>query len=239
MGNRTSRSLRSALSAFWWRSGERAMVDLANIGAAPPIITGVDDKAAAFALYHFRETKHRPSAADLKFFRKRWQAHLYVYDDDNELVDIRDDLRKVFESPETAAHSFLARWGKPRGRRPSDSMRSDLQKIYMVTVQLYGTRFLLPEIDLALVISMAVLASLPQMTRCANPECPSPYFLRPKKTQRYCERPECIAHGQREHKLNWWRTHGKARRAAMKTAQNEQQKKKRSAVNTRRRHKRQ
>ncbi len=258
------------------------MVDLANSGAAPPMITGPNAETGLLALQSFRDQQDRDrkntgelkvpldidvsSTVDalmrslpdtervamklryepafrrmlserqsldyVKKFRNLWERRLYVYEDDEELLALRDDLREVFETGE--AMKFLSKWGGARARK-----RSDPGLLRIVQVQLYGKQFPLPEIDLRLVISMAILASLPRMTRCANPECPSPYFLRSKKTQRFCERPACAAYGQRQHKLNWWRTHGKARRAAMKTAQNEQQKKKRSAVNTRRRHKRQ
>src|ERR1700687_3352426 len=46
------------------------------------------------------------------------------------------------------------------------------------------------------------------MAVCGNPECPSPYFLKARKTQRFCDRPACSAYGQREHKRKWWSEHG-------------------------------
>jgi len=179
-----------------------------------------------------RMLSKRQSVQYLKKFRDRWEQDLYVYEDDDELLDLRDDLRQVFESGDPT--NFLSRWGRARARK-----RSDPGRLRIVLVQLYGKRFPLPEIDLRLVISMAVLGALPQMRRCANPDCHSPYFLADRKTQQYCDRPACAAYGQRQHKLNWWRMHGQARRAAMKAAQNQPQEKKRSAVRTSRRGKRQ
>lgn len=52
-----------------------------------------------------------------------------------------------------------------------------------------------------------------RMAVCANPACPQPYFLKGRKTQRFCDRPACIAEGQREHKLDWWRRVGAKSRA--------------------------
>jgi hypothetical protein len=40
---------------------------------------------------------------------------------------------------------------------------------------------------------------------CANPECPAPYFLKSRKTQRICEAGECVAWAQRNYALKWWR----------------------------------
>jgi hypothetical protein len=43
--------------------------------------------------------------------------------------------------------------------------------------------------------------------RCLNPLCPTPYFIRNRKTQRICESGECVKWAQRRHALNWWREH--------------------------------
>ena len=40
---------------------------------------------------------------------------------------------------------------------------------------------------------------------CANPDCPAPYFLRSRKTQKICESGECVAWAQRNYALKWWR----------------------------------
>jgi hypothetical protein len=40
---------------------------------------------------------------------------------------------------------------------------------------------------------------------CANPECPAPYFLKSRKTQKICEAGECVAWAQRNYALRWWR----------------------------------
>jgi hypothetical protein len=39
--------------------------------------------------------------------------------------------------------------------------------------------------------------------RCANPECPAPYFFATKKSQKYCS-PECAQPARRASKLRWW-----------------------------------
>jgi hypothetical protein len=50
---------------------------------------------------------------------------------------------------------------------------------------------------------------------CANPDCPAPYFLAKRKTQKYCERGDCTAYAQRQYALGWWKRDGKQRRAKL------------------------
>lgn len=42
-----------------------------------------------------------------------------------------------------------------------------------------------------------------RVLRCANPECPTPYFFRNRKGQTYCST-ECSKPAQRESKRKWW-----------------------------------
>jgi hypothetical protein len=48
---------------------------------------------------------------------------------------------------------------------------------------------------------------------CGNPDCPAPFFLRKRKTQKFCEQGPCVQFAQRKHKLDWWNRVGKKRRA--------------------------
>jgi hypothetical protein len=53
--------------------------------------------------------------------------------------------------------------------------------------------------------------------RCANSDCPAPYFMAQKTTQRYCT-DKCAEVFQKEWKRKWWTEHGDAwRRARRKT----------------------
>jgi hypothetical protein len=63
--------------------------------------------------------------------------------------------------------------------------------------------------NLPLSLAVAVSEVSPRMIICQNPECPNPYFLKGRSTQRFCERPACTLYGQREHKKKWWAEHGK------------------------------
>ena len=64
-----------------------------------------------------------------------------------------------------------------------------------------------------LALAIATGEWMPKMGFCENPECPAPYFLKARKTQRFCERGPCLAYGQRQHALSWWRRVGTRLRA--------------------------
>ena len=40
---------------------------------------------------------------------------------------------------------------------------------------------------------------------CANPNCPNPYFIRKRRTQKYCEAGPCVAEALKTQKREWWR----------------------------------
>ena len=44
-----------------------------------------------------------------------------------------------------------------------------------------------------------------QAGRCANPDCPAPWFLKIRKTQKIWNELDCIAWAQRKYALKWWR----------------------------------
>jgi hypothetical protein len=48
---------------------------------------------------------------------------------------------------------------------------------------------------------------------CRNPECPAPYFLKRRSTQKFCDSQTCTAYAQRQYALRWWREEGSARRS--------------------------
>jgi hypothetical protein len=50
---------------------------------------------------------------------------------------------------------------------------------------------------------------------CQNTDCPAPYFIAQRRSQKYCSE-KCAQPSQREFKLRWWDEHGEARRKARK-----------------------
>lgn len=52
---------------------------------------------------------------------------------------------------------------------------------------------------------------------CPNPECPAPYFIAKRRSQKYCSE-ICALPAQREFKRRWWAEHGEARRKSRQRA---------------------
>lgn len=46
-----------------------------------------------------------------------------------------------------------------------------------------------------------------RMRRCPTPNCPAPYFIAQRRSQKYCS-DACALPAQREFKRTWWREHG-------------------------------
>jgi hypothetical protein len=57
-----------------------------------------------------------------------------------------------------------------------------------------------------------------KMRYCANPECPAPYFLAKRRSQKYCTQ-ECALPAQREFKKAWWAEHGENWRQTRRESQ--------------------
>jgi hypothetical protein len=47
-----------------------------------------------------------------------------------------------------------------------------------------------------------------KLGKCENPDCPAPYFLKKRKTQRFCDSELCTAFAQSQYALKWWREKG-------------------------------
>lgn len=43
---------------------------------------------------------------------------------------------------------------------------------------------------------------------CAHPNCPAPYFIKKRKTQKFCEAGPCVEYGARQRANKWWQAHG-------------------------------
>jgi hypothetical protein len=48
---------------------------------------------------------------------------------------------------------------------------------------------------------------------CANPDCQSPYFIKKRTTQKFCESGPCTEYAQRQYALKWWNRTGKQMRS--------------------------
>lgn len=114
----------------------------------------------------------------------------------------RDDLRKIWSGDHETTERALNRWIQQA--KEQDPWRA-------VPWSEHGRRYcsVVPNHDIfPLELALGVSELQPQMAVCENPKCPNRYFLKARKTQRFCDSPACAAYGQREHKRKWWSEHG-------------------------------
>jgi hypothetical protein len=144
-------------------------------------------------------------------------------------ANLRDDKKAYVQ--------FVHRWGRPVGAKvpmrgrvekyhwPNDDLKrawnGDKASLDRLPKQLHAT-FGVAGRQIELVRSNLVSAIVLLFLRdhaagktavCANPDCPNPYFIRKRKSQKYCEAGPCVEQAQREQKRKWWnRNRGKGKK---------------------------
>jgi hypothetical protein len=121
---------------------------------------------------------------------------------DSELLQLRDELRAVLNagSRDTdSASAIVNRWLRVKSQEGASP--------FVVNAHIRSIR--INPGNLRVSLAFAVFELLGKVGRCANPDCPAPYYIKRKKKYRFCDRPDCQAFGQRQHKREWWRKHGK------------------------------
>jgi hypothetical protein len=142
------------------------------------------------------------SDSDFGQFEHRWgRGRGYLPNtDDPSLEDFRDRLRKIWAGDREATGNAIHFWIR----------QATLNNRQSWLVAVGNWWWVQPNYRiLPLCLAIAVSDLAPKMAVCANPECPQPYFLQGRKTQRFCDRRTCAAYGQREHKRKWWAAHRK------------------------------
>lgn len=142
------------------------------------------------------------------FRRKLYFPNDPMLQDDRMLLKYRDQLRLLWNR-EPNWQGVLDGW--------LELCRANQIRTWVVSAWADGTYSVEPS-DMFFPLSLAIAAGewMAKMMVCGNPDCPAPYFLKTRKTQRFCERGPCVAYGQRQHALNWWNRVG-AKRRAMKS----------------------
>lgn len=140
-------------------------------------------------------------------FRKRF-AILDPRMNDSAVLQLREQLRRFWSGDDHYQDSrkeffrcgLLHFWLSQARLSPRD--------LWVVGTYRDGTHSVEPN-DSLLPLSLAFAASelTSVMGICGNPHCPQKYFLKGRRTQRFCDRPACAAYGQRQHKLKWWDAH--------------------------------
>ncbi|KKM97051.1 hypothetical protein LCGC14_1172020 [marine sediment metagenome] len=135
-------------------------------------------------------------------FRGYW-GRLYPTQTE-ELVGLRDGLRKVWnpKTPTNEKQAVLDSWMAwcPPG----------FQGIgYSTWLAVWGKDEPSPDRhNLRAALALGVLDQWRRFAVCGNGDCWHPYFLKQRKTQRYCSE-ECAEPSQRKMKRESWKKHGK------------------------------
>lgn len=129
---------------------------------------------------------------------------------DHAILKYREQLRKLWRG-EADRGETLCDW--------LDYCRIEHLWTWAVSGWGDGTYSVEPNYEIfPLALAIAAGEWMPKMGTCGNPDCPAPYLLKARRRQQFCDRPACIAFGQREHKREWWRRVGVKRRAAQSKA---------------------
>jgi hypothetical protein len=137
--------------------------------------------------------------------------------DDKTILKYRDELKRLWRGERG---EILAYW--------VNQLRLENRQTWTLHCWTDGSYSVEPNYDnFPLALAIAVGEWMLKMAICENPDCPNPYFLKGRNTQQFCDRPACIACGQRQHKLDWWRRVGTKRRANQKKAIRKQTRKER------------
>lgn len=143
----------------------------------------------------------------MRAFWKRWKPYYEFIETNQDVISVRDQLRKTWSRPMSADAAIVLRslfeWVRPANGW-------------------FAERFLLmPDLGLVapnlanmrLSVAVAFVENARNLRKCHNPRCSTPYFLSCRKNQ-YCEEPKCQEEGQKAHK----RKYAHERRAAVRRA---------------------
>jgi len=147
-----------------------------------------------------------------QFWRRFPMLDVSVTEDDSAILNRRNELRRVW-SGDMAVGEAVSFW--------ANLTRVEHRQTWVVSAWANGRYTVHPNTHifcLSLAIGVGELSH--KMAICANPDCPQKYFLKGRKTQRFCDRPPCAAYGQRQHKKNWWHAHRAEVRSGHRSSKN-------------------
>jgi hypothetical protein len=129
------------------------------------------------------ELKHRGPGPELPF-------------DAPKSVEVIRDMRNTFRKAWQGDRDAVA-WVQFALNRQSFGFTAPSHRITLEPKTLFGT--------VCLLFLRDYLAG--RLALCINPDCQAPYFVRKRKTQKYCESGPCKEQAQREQKREWWTRH--------------------------------
>lgn len=139
---------------------------------------------------------------NIGLLRKRRRAQFILRNESHaDLSALRDELRRHWNG------ETLDTFGFRLANRPYSQMERGVARWHEFTDRSGVQRAVPILFDLPRTVAIALLEIAPDAGVCGNPDCPAPYFIKKRNTQRFCVS-VCANYGQREHKREWWRAHG-------------------------------
>lgn len=137
-----------------------------------------------------------------------------------EMVQVRDNLRAIWREPDLRRREWLA--FRLRELLMAKADPRFIQAAGVISGPEVNLIDRLPPPSPFEQTIMQLLKSADRSRYCANADCPAPYFLAKRRSQKYCS-DACSRPAQKEFKRRWWDEHGeswrKARRASAKKSQ--------------------
>jgi hypothetical protein len=133
-----------------------------------------------------------------RFWRRRW--YFRERPNDAKLRYYRDFLRQYWSGDRDFLPAILSELVYDAQRKDHKPLRveSQSQALYQIV----------PDFRIfVLSLAFAVNHFQSRLAVCENPECRD-YFVKPRKTQKFCDRPNCLIYGQQKQKREWWKKHG-------------------------------
>jgi hypothetical protein len=189
------------ISCMWSRMAEEVMLDLANVVPDANWIRGIDTHRRILD-----PSKVEVAKARLQQFREDETKKPLLFGESNEdLLEVQMDLRELWDDGLDAVW-ILRKWDQ--WTRPKDEM-----KVIEYTFKNQPPIALPASFHLRSLLAHGFISLMPRLAHCPNPECPRPYFLRHKSSQRFCGEPECSKYAQRKWALASWHKNKKKWRA--------------------------
>jgi hypothetical protein len=141
-------------------------------------------------------------------FWKRWPY--FPRERTEALLGLCDELRKVWrpDTTLTEKRTILQRWlgEMPKILAPQQGFAGLAEAEKPLLVTLRRDEPIIPA-SLRASLVWGVSSECSRFAYCANKDCPHPYFLRERRTQRYCSE-DCAEPAQKKFKRDWWAEHG-------------------------------
>lgn len=134
----------------------------------------------------------------LDYFWKKWDWLFIPKESGADLLRLRDELRQVWimDPQSSLILTLWLNWHQPAPSQPMWWVDRNL-----------GLLLPNPSI-LRVALATGVMEVGSRFTKCDNPGCQHPYFLRSRRGQRVCDNRACVAFAVRKRKRQWWALHG-------------------------------